>query len=138
MAAEHQVKETSHHHKLTKMLHDHKKDIEHDLFDHREASHEPQYHHMHRDFDSHRFTREPQFDHMDRDFDFRGVPDFGYDTYEGHAGYENAMTTRTFPKLKPHKYDPDAMAKELEKARSLGNMPQKEEEIPLHKDSHRR
>ncbi len=30
------------------------------------------------------------------------------------------------------------MAKELEKARSLGNMPQKEEEVPLHKDSHRR
>lgn len=93
---------------------------------------------MHRDFDSHRLSPSPEFDHIDHDFEFKGVSDFGYDAYEGHMGYENAMNTRTFPKIKPHKYDPQAMAKELEKARSLGNMPQKEKEIPMHKESHRR
>jgi len=37
------------------------------------------------------------------------------------------MNTRTFPRMKPIAYDPDKMARELERARELGNLPPKED-----------
>lgn len=95
------------------MLYDHKKEIEYDLF-------------------SHQYDR-PIHREQHRDFEFRHVPD-----YESHYGYENAMSTRTFPKVKTYKYDPAAMAKELEKARSLGNKPEEKPSAAERTREHRR
>ena len=52
----------------------------------------------------------------------------------------NDMSTRTFPKMKPIEYDPAKMAKEIARARQLGNLPPKEgdenaEEV--HQERHR-
>jgi len=44
---------------------------------------------------------------------------------------------KDFPTIKPMKYDPAALAKKLEKARDLGNLPPEEDEIPLHRSGHR-
>jgi hypothetical protein len=130
------------------MLHDHKKEIEYDIFDHHRVMHEPhqRFHHTDHHERTHHSPHEyaDEFYHSpDLQYDFHGVPDYHeFDAHEGagtlYGGYENAMSTRTFPKQKLVKYDPDAMARELEKARKLGNMPKKEEEVPLHKDTHRR
>ena len=45
----------------------------------------------------------------------------------------NEMQTRSFPKLKPYHYKPEVYAKSLAKAHKAGNLPPKEEEIPLHR-----
>ena len=67
-----------------------------------------------------------------------------YVVLESHLAdaYEsNEMSTRTFPGIKPQKYDPEAMARALEKARAEGKKDakaeEKEEEFDYHKVVHR-
>ena len=60
-----------------------------------------------------------------------------YVLLESHLA-ENAMSTRSFPTLKPQKYDPQAMATALEKAKAEGKkVKQAEEEEDYHKVMHR-
>ena len=53
---------------------------------------------------------------------------------------DNEMSTRTFPEIKPQKYDPEAMAKALAKAKAEGKKaasPEDDEEYDYHKEVHR-
>lgn len=59
-----------------------------------------------------------------------------YLVLESHLADSNGMSTRTFPKLKPQKYDPEALARSLAKAKAEGakkGKDQNEEEYDYHK-----
>jgi len=65
-----------------------------------------------------------------------------YMVLESHLADSNEMSTRTFPKLKPQKYDPEALARSLAKAKAEGvkqgkDQDKKEEEYDYHKQVHR-